>query len=112
MNRMNVAEFILFPPVAFVIFLTVGVLIEICGSSLAAKGKTSGGKKTQYACGEDVPAQRVQPDYSDFFPFALFFSIIHVTALIMATLPSGNIALMGILYLAGVAISLYTLMSR
>ncbi len=109
---MNGAEFILFPPVAFIIFLTVGVLIELSGSRLAAKGKTSGGKQTQYACGEDVPAQRVQPDYSDFFPFALFFSIIHVTALIMATLPSGNIALMGVLYLAGVAISLYTLMSR
>lgn len=109
---MNAAEFVLFPPVAFCIFLAVGGLIELFGSWLAAKGKTSEGKKTQYACGEDVPAQRIQPDYSDFFPFALFFSIIHVTALIMATLPSGNIALMGILYLAGVAISLYTLMSR
>ena len=112
MNRMKAAEFILFPPIVFVIFLTIGVLIEAWGSRLAAKGKTSGGKKTQYACGEDVPAQRVQPNYRDFFPFALFFTIIHVTALIMATLPSGNIALMGILYLAGVAISLYTLMTR
>lgn len=112
MNRMNAAEFLLFPPVAFSIFLVIGGLIELCGKWLAAKGKTSGGKQSQYACGEDVPAQRVQPDYSDFFPFALFFSIIHVTALIMATLPSGNIALMGILYLTGVAISLYTLMSR
>jgi len=109
---MKAAEFILFPPVAFMIFLGVGGLIQLCGSWLAAKGKKSVGKKTQYACGEDVPAQRVQPDYSDFFPFALFFSIIHVTALIMATLPSGNIALIGILYLAGVAISLYTLMTR
>jgi NADH-quinone oxidoreductase subunit A len=109
---MNAAEFILFPPVAFIIFLSVGVLIEVCGPRLAAKGKTNGGEKTQYVCGEDVPSQRVQPDYSDFFPFAVFYSIIHVTALIMATLPSGNIALMGILYLAGVAISLYILMSR
>ncbi len=109
---MNGVEYIVFPPVAFMIFLAVGSLIYLSGSWLAAKGKKSGGKKTQYACGEDVPAQRVQPDYSAFFPFALFFSIIHVTALIMATLPSGNIALMGILYLAGVAISLFTLMSR
>jgi hypothetical protein len=35
-----------------------------------------------------------------------------VTALIMATLPVGNIALMGILYLAGISISLYTLVVR
>lgn len=109
---MNGTEFIASPPVAFIIFLAVGGLIYLSGSWLAAKGKKSAGKKTQYACGEDVPAQRVQPDYNEFFPFALFFSIIHVTALIMATLPSGNIALMGVLYLAGVAISLFTLMSR
>jgi NADH:ubiquinone oxidoreductase subunit 3 (subunit A) len=109
---MNGAEYIAIPPVAFIIFFTIGSLIYFSGARLAAKGKKSGGKKTQYACGEDVPAQRVQPDYSAFFPFALFFSIIHVTALIMATLPSGNIALIGILYLAGVAISLFTLMSR
>lgn len=109
---MNGAEFIALPPVAFIIFFTLGGLIYLSGSRLAAEGKKSGGKKAQYACGEDVPAQRVQPDYSAFFPFALFFSIIHVTALIMATLPSGNIALIGILYLAGVAISLFTLMSR
>jgi NADH:ubiquinone oxidoreductase subunit 3 (subunit A) len=109
---MNGAEYIAFPPVAFIVFFTIGSLIYLSGTRLAAKGKKSGGKKTQYACGEDVPAQRVQPDYSAFFPFALFFSIIHVTALIMATLPAGNIALIGILYLAGVAISLFTLMSR
>lgn len=109
---MTGTEFIASPPVAFIIFLAVGCLIYFSGSWLAAKGKRSSGKKTQYACGEDVPAQRVQPDYNEFFPFALFFSIIHVTALIMATLPSGNIALSGILYLAGVAISLFTLMTR
>ncbi|NLY75065.1 MAG: hypothetical protein GX075_07145 [Firmicutes bacterium] len=106
------AEFIVYPPVAFIIFFAVGALIYLSGSRLAVKGKASRGKKTQYACGENVPAQRVQPDYSAFFPFALFFTIIHVTALIMGTLPSGNIALVGILYLAGIAISLFTLMSR
>ncbi len=109
---MSGTEFIASPPVAFIIFLAVGGWINFSGSWLAEKGKKSAGKKTQYACGEDVPAQRVQPDYNEFFPFALFFSIIHVTALIMATLPSGNVALMGVLYLAGVAISLYTLISR
>jgi NADH-quinone oxidoreductase subunit A len=109
---MDQVKFIAIPPVAFMIFFTIGSLIYFTGSRLAAKGKKNSGKKTQYACGEDVPAQRVQPDYSAFFPFALFFSIIHVTALIMATLPSGNIALIGILYLAGIGISLFTLMSR
>lgn len=109
---MNGAELLLSPPVAFALFLLVGFLLLIFGSMLAAKGGDAGAKYTQYACGEDVKAQRVQPDYAIFFPFALFFTIVHVTALVMATLPTGNIALMGILYLTGVAVALYTLVAR
>lgn len=103
---------ILFPPVAFCLFFMVGLLVLYGGSLLAASGKTSSGKKMPYACGEDVPAAKVQPDYTIFFPFALFFTIIDVTALILAMLPAGNIALMGILYMAGVAICLFTLVVR
>ena len=107
-----IKEILLFPPVAFSIFLLVAGLLYLSGSLLAAKGQPSAGKRKQYACGEDVPAQRLQPNYEIFFPFALFFTIIHVTALILSTLPAGNIALLGILYMGGVAISLYTLVVR
>jgi hypothetical protein len=109
---MNIANILLFPPVAFCLFLLMGLLVLFSGSLLAIKGKISDGKKTQYACGEDIPAAKVQPDYAIFFPFALFFTIIHVTALIMATLPTGHIALMGVLYMTGVASCLYTLAVR
>lgn len=109
---MNVTEMLLFPPVAFCIFLAVGMAVLYFGSLLAATGKQSSGKHAQYACGEDIPAAKIQPDYTIFFPFALFFTIIHVTALILATLPGGSIALMGILYMTGVAFCLYTLMVR
>lgn len=109
---MENATFLLFPPVAFALFMFVGLLLLGFGSLLAVKGKVSPGKKTQYACGEDIPAVRVQPDYATFFPFALFFTIVHVSALIMATLPVGNIALMGIIYMSGVTISLYALVVR
>jgi len=110
---MDGVKLLLFPPVAFTIFLLIGFLLLFFGSLLAAKpNSTANGRKTQYACGENIPAARVQPDYALFFPFALFFTIIHVTALILATLPVGNIALMGIIYMAGVAISLYALVAR
>ncbi|MGE5581284.1 MAG: hypothetical protein ACM3X9_01960 [Bacillota bacterium] len=109
---MEGSRILLFPPVAFTLFLLIGLLLYIFGSLLAEKGTFYNGKRSQYACGEDVPATKVQPDYSLFFPFAIFFTIIHVTALIMATLPVGNLALMGILYLIGVSISLYTLITR
>jgi NADH-quinone oxidoreductase subunit A len=110
---MDSVKMLLFPPVAFAVFLLVGLLLLFSGSLLAAKANSNdGGKKTQYACGEDIPAKKVQPDYTVFFPFALFFTIIHVTALILSTLPAGNIAFMGILYMFGVAISLFTLVVR
>jgi NADH:ubiquinone oxidoreductase subunit 3 (subunit A) len=109
---MNGVNAILLPPVAFLVFLVLGIILLGFGALISAKGRSYKGKKTQYACGEDVPAAKLQPDYSSFFPFALFFTIIHVTALIMATIPSGNIALMGILYMTGVALSLYTLTVR
>jgi NADH:ubiquinone oxidoreductase subunit 3 (subunit A) len=109
---MKGAEFLFLPPVAFAIFLLVGLFLLWLGSKMAAIGHDYPGKLDQYACGEPFPATKVQPDYAMFFPFALFFTIIHVTALIMATLPAGNIALMGILYMTGIAISLYTLVVR
>ena len=112
---MDGVKLLLFPPVAVAIFILIGFLLMLLGSAMAAKANPNlgaNGKKTQYACGEDIPAARVQPDYALFFPFALFFTIIHVTALILATLPVGNIALMGIIYLGGVAISLYALVVR
>ncbi len=109
---MDGAKILLFPPVAFTLFILVGVLLYMFGALLAEKSEGNKEKNYQYACGEDVPAAKVQPDYTLFFPFAIFFTIIHVTALIMATIPVGNMALMGILYLAGVSISLYTLVVR
>jgi NADH:ubiquinone oxidoreductase subunit 3 (subunit A) len=112
---MDGVKLLLSPPVAFTIFLLVGFLLLFLGSLLAGKANVkseTSGKRAQYACGENIPAAKVQPDYALFFPFALFFTIIHVTALILATLPVGNIALMGIIYMAGVAISLYALVAR
>lgn len=109
---MEEAKLLLSPPVAFAFFLFIGGLLYLFGYLLAEKGSQSQHKKTPYACGENIPAVKIQPDYSLFFPFAIFFTIVHVTALIMATLPVGNMALMGILYLAGISISLYTLVVR
>ena len=109
---MNGTAILFSPPVAFSVFLLVGLFLLWLGGKLAAQGHAHANKRQQYACGEPVPAARVQPDYAAFFPFALFFTIIHVTALIMATLPVGNIALMGVLYMTGVAIALYTLAQR
>ncbi len=82
-------KILLLPPLVFLILLVVGYAVSLGFTKLAFKGHASAGKLEQYACGEDIPAQHVRPDYSQFFPFAIFFTIMHVVALILTTIPKG-----------------------
>jgi NADH:ubiquinone oxidoreductase subunit 3 (subunit A) len=86
---------LLYPPLAFIVILVFSALLSILSSKLAFKGSEREGKCKPYACGEDVQKHRLQPDYSHFFPFAFFFTIMHVVALILTTAPSGDIKISG-----------------
>lgn len=81
------SSIILLPPFTFIIILAAGIAMTLVFSRLAYRGKASKGKLEQYACGEDIPFEPLRPDYSQFFPFAIFFTIMHVVALILTTLP-------------------------
>ena len=77
------------PPAAFVIVLIAMLLLSKFLSTLSYKPKTRGeGEEKSYACGEDAATNLMQPDYSQFFPFAFFFTILHVFTLIIATVPA------------------------
>ena len=69
---------------------------------------------TSYACGENVETNLMQPDYSQFFPFAFFFTVLHVVALTIATIPveTMNSFAMAVIYLAGALIGLMILLRR
>jgi NADH:ubiquinone oxidoreductase subunit 3 (subunit A) len=88
------AALILMPPVLFAIVLAL-IALEYVGfdrtlSLKQPEGKVMPpGKTKSYACGEDVADHRSQPDYGQFFRFAFFFTIMHVVALIVATMPKG-----------------------
>jgi len=82
---------ILMPPLDFLLLLAVTALLVLLARGLAAKGKHSEGKGEPYACGQDVSTGRIQPNYTDFFPFAFFFTIMHVDALLMATVPANSV---------------------
>jgi len=92
------------PPLAFiVILLIVAFWFSFCSLfSTKAQAETLG-KKKAYACGEDLPTHKIRPDYSEFFPYAYFFTIMHVVAMMIATIPkiSFEVALIGIFYLVG-----------
>ena len=106
-------NWILLPPVAFVIVLAL-MSLQLASMGLASFPKKlarpSEGKGKPYACGHDVD-HRVRPDYSQFFHFAFFFTLMHVVALVVATVPGGSLsaALMACLYLLASAVGLFVL---
>ena len=103
---------LLLPPILFVVVLGFVLLFSLLVRPLAAKSaKPGAGRNKAYACGEDVKVHSSQPEYRQFFPFAYFFTIMHVIALIVATAPSGSvqIAALAVLYLLAAVMGLFIL---
>ncbi len=99
------------PPITFFIILFFTIIVSFILSFFSFKSKTKNeGKCKPYACGENLQKPRVQPEYSQFFPFAFFFTIMHVFALIITTAPlfavksSGNILLYIVAAVSGLLI--------
>lgn len=109
---MNGTSIFLSPPVAFFLILIAAILLYLLGKRMAPKPTKTGGKLTSYACGEDMPGTKVQFGYRLFFFVALFFTIMHVAALVIATVPAGKIAVFAVLYLAVVFLSVLALITR
>ena len=109
---MSRIDFLISPPVAFLIFLAIAFLVYALGSRLAPKLKKEGGKLATYACGEDLPGVKLQFGYRLFFFIALFFTMMHVAALVIATLPGGKIVFFGIIYLVMIFLSIMALITR
>jgi NADH:ubiquinone oxidoreductase subunit 3 (subunit A) len=79
---------LLTPPLAFAIVLLAALGLSALLSRLAFKPKSRSSQATEpYACGEDIPTHMIQPNYGQFLPFAFFFTILHVVALTIATVP-------------------------
>lgn len=101
---------LLIPPVAFLIVWAAMALLERASRKLAVRDvPNTEGKTKAYACGETPETHRVMPDYSQFFPFAFFFTIMHVVALIVATVPRGKVTGIAILYFIAAVSGLFIL---
>ena len=81
-------DFLFYTPIAFLLILAVIWALSLLSKGLAAKGSHSAGKGEPYACGQDVATGRIQPNYEEFFPFAFFFTIMHVATLVVCTVPA------------------------
>lgn len=104
------------PPVAFVVVFITILLVSRFLSKFAECGSKKGvaGSSKPYACGEDFVGNRIQPDYSQFFPFAFFFTIIHVVALTIWMVPKESVETLAIasVYILATAIGLLILMRK
>jgi len=114
MSMSNPWNILLTPLVGFAAFSLISYLIYRLGDVLAPKLNPQGGKLAQYACGEDFPARKVQVGYQLFFYAALFFTMMHVAALVIATIPAGSVAfaMLGILYLLMIVLSIIALILK
>ena len=104
-------SFFMSPPVAFLVLLVLSFGVSLISKRLSARGQDSALKMQPYACGESMEENQGQPDYTQFFQFAFFFTIMHVVVLVVATDPAG-ISLTSGLYLTVTVLVLFMLFRR
>jgi len=108
-------NYLLLPPVAFVTVLLIVFWFSHLISFCAYKPKKVDQEaRTTYACGEDFKDNMIQPDYEQFFPFAFYFTILHVVALMIATVPIKTMETtsIAVIYIVGAVIGLSILLRR
>lgn len=88
------------PPVAFLIYAALFFSL--------VKLKTRTARRTAlYASGETHPTKGGLPGFRASFVFAMFFAVLHIGGLVLATSVPGTVALV---YLGGLAFSLIALL--
>lgn len=102
---MNLAV-LLSPPVAFVACFLISAGIYGLGRLVEEKGRPAAGKYEPYACGEDYHAEKLEFGYRKFYIAAIFFTIMHVAVLTIATVPGGASAYRALVYLVAIAASI------
>ncbi len=98
---------LLSPPLAFLIYIPLVLLIVWLGQQLAAPAeKPSAAKSSLYGAGEKAPLLSAAPGYRPFFLVAFFFAILHLGMLVLGF---GNLSMPQGLYIIGLALALLAL---
>ena len=98
------------PPIVLSIFLFISYFLYWLGGRISARSQETPGKHEPYACGEDLAPAKAQLSYREFFRLALMFGILHVTALVLSTLPMETRSTrIPLIYIAAVGISVFVL---
>lgn len=97
---------ILTPPIAFLIYIPLVLMITWIGKQLAGPSNPSLAKSSTYAAGEKASSIAAAPGYRPFFLVAFFFAILHLGMLVL-----GLGALNGsqAIYIIGIGLALVAL---
>ena len=105
---MTVTDVLTSPFVIFVVAVPLECLMYLWSRTVAPASLASENKNMPYVGGEPAVAQNYQPGYQ-FFYVALFFTLVHVAALVLATMPTGLLPWASLGYLGLVAVAVMIL---
>jgi NADH:ubiquinone oxidoreductase subunit 3 (subunit A) len=97
---------ILTPPIAFLLYIPLVMLIIWLGKQLAGPEKPSAAKSSSYGSGETAPTMAAAPGYRPFFLVAFFFAILHLGMLVLGV---GDLNSAQGIYIIGLAVALIAL---
>ena len=104
-------DLLLSPPLALSILIVFAVVYYAFLRTMTLKNvPPTEGLTKPYACGEEQ-TENLQADYGAFFPFAFFFTILHVVALTVTTVPVETMGsvIIAVLYIGGALLGLSVL---
>jgi hypothetical protein len=97
---------LLSPPVAFLIYIPLGLVIFLLGKKLANVERPGAAKSSVYHGGEESPQTAAAPGYKPFFLIAFFFAILHLGVLVLG---SGGFTPVTGAYMGGLVLALVAL---
>ena len=99
-------DFVLSPPVAFLLYIPMVALISWIGRQLAGPGRPSEAKSSGYSSGEKASTILAAPGYRPFFLVAFFFAILHLGMLVLGV---GDLNSAQAVYIIGLGLALIAL---
>lgn len=103
-----ITEILTSPFVLFAIALAIGYVAYLWSRTVAPASVATANKVMPYVGGEPFKGEFYQPGYQ-FFYVALFFTLVHVAALVLATAPLAMLPWAAVGYLGVVAVGILIL---
>ena len=99
-------EILFAPPIAFLIYLLLVGIMSGIGRVMTGPAHPNKTKSSTYASGEESLAGAPAPGYRPFFKVALFFAILHLGVIVVA---SSGPSMGTVFYLVGLMVALVAL---